>query len=297
MSRIAKQPIDVPKGVEVKIDGQDVTVKGTKGTLSLALHDRVGLQQDDGVLNIIPRSEAANDRAMAGTMRSLVNNMVIGVSTGFERRLRLVGVGYRAQTQGQALNLTLGYSHPIDFTVPEGVKVETPSQTEIVVSGMDKQQVGQVAAKIRAFRPPEPYKGKGVRYTDEMIILKEAKKEVTAMDKKAARSRRGRRLRIKLRELNANRLCVHRTPRHIYAQIIAPGGDKVLATASTQDKNLREQLQSTGNIDAAKAVGQLIAEKAAAAGIKTVSFDRSGFKYHGRVKALAEAARESGLQF
>lgn len=177
MSRVAKQPIPVPSGVQIAIDGQNLEVKGPKGTLNLQLHPTVGLHQENGELKVQPQSEAAEHRAMAGTMRALINNMVTGVSQGFERRLQLVGVGYRAQAQGKNLNLTLGYSHPIDFTVPEGVSVETPSQTEIVVSGFDKQQVGQTAAKIRAYRPPEPYKGKGVRYSDEQISLKEAKKK------------------------------------------------------------------------------------------------------------------------
>lgn len=177
MSRIAKQPITVPKGVNVAINGQQVEVKGPKGVLFLSLHHTVGLSQDDGELQISSQSEAAPHRAMAGTMRSLVNNMVIGVSEGFVRRLNLVGVGYRAQAQGKTLNLSLGFSHPVEFTVPDEITVETPSQTEIIVQGVDKQQVGQIAAKIRAFRPPEPYKGKGVRYADESVSLKEAKKK------------------------------------------------------------------------------------------------------------------------
>lgn len=177
MSRVAKQPIPLPKGVAVTINGQDFSVKGSKGSLSMALHQDASIKENDGVLTIVPKSNAAPHRAMAGTMRSLVNNMVTGVNQGFERKLQLVGVGYRAQAQGNNLNLTLGFSHPIDFKVPEGISVETPSQTEIVVKGIDKQKVGAVAAKIRSYRPPEPYKGKGVRYADEQIILKEAKKK------------------------------------------------------------------------------------------------------------------------
>ena len=173
MSRIAKQPIEIPKGVDIAINGQDVKVKGSKGEMNLTLHPTVQLTQADGQLTVVPQSEAANDRAMAGTMRSLVNNMVVGVSDGFERRLQLVGVGYRAQVQGKTLNLTLGFSHPVDFPIPDDISIEAPSQTEIVVKGFDKQQVAQVAAKIRA----EPYKGKGVRYADEQIVMKEAKKK------------------------------------------------------------------------------------------------------------------------
>ncbi|MGF1529637.1 MAG: 50S ribosomal protein L6 [Candidatus Competibacterales bacterium] len=176
MSRVAKNPIRLPKGVEVKIDGYQVAVKGSKGALNLTIHPKVQIaQREDGAITFAPATE--NDWAITGTMRALVNNMVVGVSQGFERRLNLQGVGYRAQAQGKALNLSLGYSHPINYTPPEGITVETPSQTEVVVRGVDKQVVGAVAAKIRGFRPPEPYKGKGVRYANETIILKEAKKK------------------------------------------------------------------------------------------------------------------------
>lgn len=175
MSRIAKAPITVAKGVDVKIDGQHVTVKGAKGALELNVHRSVAVSMDGAELTVTPANDSA--WAMAGTMRALLNNMVRGVSAGFEKKLQLVGVGYRAQGKGKVLNLSLGFSHPIDFPVPDGVTIDTPSQTEIVVSGSDRQRVGQVAAEIRAFRPPEPYKGKGVRYSDERIIRKEAKKK------------------------------------------------------------------------------------------------------------------------
>lgn len=175
MSRIANAPIELPKGVESRLDGNRIMVKGPKGELSTVLHESVELEQEDGVLRFRGKTEQA--RAMAGTMRALTNNMVKGVSDGFEKRLTLVGVGYRAQAQGRKLNLTLGFSHPVEFEAPEGITLETPSQTEVVVKGADKQQVGQVAAQIRAFRAPEPYKGKGVRYSDERISLKEAKKK------------------------------------------------------------------------------------------------------------------------
>ena len=175
MSRIAKAPIQVAKGVDVKIDGRHVTVKGGKGTMELNVHPTVSVSFDDGVLSVVPANDSA--WAMAGTMRALLSNMVHGVSDGFEKKLELVGVGYRAQGKGKVLNLNLGFSHPIDYPVPEGITVTTPSQTEVVVAGSDKQRVGQVAAEIRAFRPPEPYKGKGVRYADERVIRKEAKKK------------------------------------------------------------------------------------------------------------------------
>jgi large subunit ribosomal protein L6 len=174
MSRVAKQPVTIPKGVELKLDGQNLTFKGPKGNLELELHASVGVEIEATELTVKPVNDAA--WAMAGTMRSLINNMVIGVTEGFEKKLELKGVGYRAQMQGTELNLTLGFSHPVNFTPPEGVTIETPSQTEVVVRGNDKQKVGQVAAVIRGYRPPEPYKGKGVRYAGERIVMKEAKK-------------------------------------------------------------------------------------------------------------------------
>lgn len=177
MSRIANNPVVLPSGVEVKLSGQEIEVKGSKGSLALTVHPTVEVTQDDNKLRFAARNSAKKSRALAGTMRSLVNNMVTGVSTGFERRLELNGVGYRAQAKGKTLNLTLGFSHPVDYELPEGVEVETPKPTQIVLKSIDKQQVGQVAADIRAFRPPEPYKGKGVRYADEAVRRKEAKKK------------------------------------------------------------------------------------------------------------------------
>jgi len=178
MSRIAKAPITVPSGIDFKIDGQHVTVKGGKGSLEMDIHPDVAIALEDGVVSVKPADEASKAGwAMAGTMRALLNNLVVGASEGFQKKLQLVGVGYRAQSKGKVLNLSLGFSHPVDYAVPEGITIETPSQTEVVVSGSDKQKVGQVAAEIRSFRPPEPYKGKGVRYADERIIRKEAKKK------------------------------------------------------------------------------------------------------------------------
>jgi large subunit ribosomal protein L6 len=177
MSRVAKSPITLPSGVTFKRDGQSFSVKGPKGEMGMTVHPTVELSEADGVLTVKPLSEDKQSWAMAGTMRALANNMVTGVTQGFERKLTLIGVGYRAQAQGKKLNLNLGFSHPIDYPVPEGISIATPSATEIVVSGADKQRVGQVAAEIRAFRPPEPYKGKGVRYDDEQVVRKEAKKK------------------------------------------------------------------------------------------------------------------------
>ncbi|MHC8596982.1 50S ribosomal protein L6 [Arenicellales bacterium IMCC55707] len=175
MSRVAKNPISLPTGVEAKIAPTAVSVKGPKGELSLDLHPEVTVEQLDGVLKVAPHS---NDSwAMAGTFRALISNMVSGVTNGFERKLEIVGVGYRAQAQGQKLNLSLGFSHPVVYQMPDGVTVETPTQTEIVLKGADKQRVGQAAAEIRAFRPPEPYKGKGIRYAGEYVVRKQAKKK------------------------------------------------------------------------------------------------------------------------
>jgi large subunit ribosomal protein L6 len=178
MSRIAKAPVALPSGVKVELAASEIKVTGPKGSLEQALHPLVSLKQEDGELVFEPATSSKEGWAMAGTMRALVNNMVQGVSTGFQRKLSLVGVGYRAQAKSPSqLNLSLGFSHPVEYSMPAGVSVETPSATEIVVSGADKQKVGQVAAEIRGFRPPEPYKGKGVRYADEQVLRKEAKKK------------------------------------------------------------------------------------------------------------------------
>jgi large subunit ribosomal protein L6 len=175
MSRVAKSPVNVPKGVEVTLNDRALSVKGGKGSLSLALTDGIQVLQEGEALTVSYDSDA--HKAMAGTTRMLVNNMVVGVSTGWQKKLLLNGVGYRAKAEGDVLNLTLGLSHPVNYELPEGVSAETPSQTEVVVSGIDKQAVGQAAAEIRAFRPPEPYKGKGIRYADEHVRRKDAKKK------------------------------------------------------------------------------------------------------------------------
>ena len=177
MSRVAKTPVPVPAAVEITENGQLLSVKGPKGTLEHQIHALVEVAHADGELNFKPRDDSRAANALAGITRSVVNNLVVGVSDGFEKKLELVGVGYRAQAKGKVLTLSLGFSHPVDYELPEGVTVATPSQTEIVINGSDKQKVGQVAAEIRAFRPPEPYKGKGVRYAGEEIVRKEAKKK------------------------------------------------------------------------------------------------------------------------
>jgi large subunit ribosomal protein L6 len=175
MSRVGNNPVKLPSGVEVKLEGQELSVKGSKGTLQLTVHGTVAVKHEDNTLTFAGENSDAS--AMTGTTRALVNNMVVGVTDGFEKKLQLNGVGYRCALQGNKLNLTLGFSHPVAYELPEGISAETPSQTEIVIKGIDKQAVGQAAAEIRAFRPPEPYKGKGVRYVDEYVRRKEAKKK------------------------------------------------------------------------------------------------------------------------
>ncbi|MDD5321222.1 MAG: 50S ribosomal protein L6 [Methylococcales bacterium] len=177
MSRIAKAPVTIPSGVDIKLEGNNMTVKGSKGQLSFNLNSAISVDITDNKVSMQWNRDDKNSTAQAGTARAIVSNMVTGVSAGFEKKLTLIGVGYRAQAKGNILNLTLGFSHPVDYEVPAGITVETPTQTEIIVRGSDKQQVGQVAAKIRAYRPPEPYKGKGVRYAEEHVARKEAKKK------------------------------------------------------------------------------------------------------------------------
>lgn len=177
MSRIGKMPIPVPKGADIQIGADQITVKGPLGTLTQALTPAAGVVREGDQLLVTPGNESVEANAMSGTLRAVVANMVTGVTKGFERRLMLVGVGYRAQAQGTSLNLSLGFSHPVVHALPEGIKAETPTQTEIVIRGASKQKVGQVAAEVRGYRPPEPYKGKGVRYSDEKVLLKETKKK------------------------------------------------------------------------------------------------------------------------
>jgi len=177
MSRIAKAPISIPKGVEIKLVGNTLTVKGSNGLLTHELNSVVTVNIENNIIEMLWDKENKVATAQAGTARAVVNNMVTGVSQGFEKKLTLIGVGYRAQAKENILSLSLGFSHPVEFEVPKGIQVETPSQTEILVKGSDRQLVGEIAAKIRSYRPPEPYKGKGVRYTDEHVIRKEAKKK------------------------------------------------------------------------------------------------------------------------
>lgn len=177
MSRVANSPVSVPAGVDVNLDGQKLAIKGKQGVLEHQIHDLVEMIVGDNILEFKSRAKSQESIALAGTTRAIVNNMVAGVSQTFEKKLTLVGVGYRAQVKGKTLNLSLGFSHPVEYEIPEGITIEAPSQTELIVKGCDKQKVGQVAANIRAYRPPEPYKGKGIRYSDEQVVRKEAKKK------------------------------------------------------------------------------------------------------------------------
>ena len=177
MSRVGKMPVSIPSGVDVAIKQDQINVKGALGALALAQNALVTITQDAGKLSFAPANDSREANAMSGTMRQLVNNMVVGVTKGFEKKLSLVGVGYKAAAAGTKLNLTVGYSHPVDFVMPAGITVATPTPTEIVIKGSDRQRVGQIAAEVRAVRPPEPYKGKGIRYSDEKITIKETKKK------------------------------------------------------------------------------------------------------------------------
>jgi large subunit ribosomal protein L6 len=177
MSRVGKMPVIIPQGVDVSIKEDQISVKGAGGTLAVANNALVSIKNEAGKLSFEPANESREANAMSGTMRQLVNNMVVGVTKGFEKKLSLVGVGYKAQAQGAKLNLAVGYSHPVNIDMPAGIKVETPAPTEILIKGADRQRVGQIAAEIRAIRPPEPYKGKGIRYSDERIVIKETKKK------------------------------------------------------------------------------------------------------------------------
>ena len=177
MSRVAKMPVAIPQGVDVAIKDDQINVKGALGTLKQMQNAHVIIKNDDGKLTFVPANDSREANAMSGTMRQLVNNMVVGVTKGFQKKLNLVGVGFKAQAQGDKLNLTVGYSHAVVMDMPAGIKVETPTPTEIVIKGSDRQRVGQIAAEVRAVRPPEPYKGKGIRYSDEKITIKETKKK------------------------------------------------------------------------------------------------------------------------
>eukprot|EP01037_Dinobryon_pediforme_P003653 gene3653-3702_t len=283
MSRIGKKPVAIPAGVSANIADGVLTVKGPKGTLTLSLVDDITYAVNDGEISVKPANDTRRARAFWGMQRTLVSNLVTGVTEGYTKTLLITGVGYRATAQGANLKLQLGYSHDVDFPVPAGIEIKTPDNTTINITGIDKQQVGQVAAEIRRWRKPEPYKGKGI-------------KEEEVMAKLSLFARRRRRVRTALKANSGGRprLSVHRSGRHIYVQIIDDAQGRTLAASSTLVKG---EKAIGPNVDAAAKVGKDIAEKAKAAGITAVVFDRGGFLFHGRVKALADAAREGGLEF
>jgi len=251
MSRIGKKPIAMPAGVTATVESGTLTVKGPKGQLAMQLlDDLVKYEVAEGEIRVTPLVDAQRNRAAWGMQRTLLQNLVTGVTEGFTKVLEISGVGYRAQAQGKNLRLQLGYSHDVNFPVPEGIEVKTPDQNTVEISGIDRQKVGQVAAEIRRWRKPEPYKP---------------------------------------------RLSIHRSGRHIYAQVIDDTAGVTLAAASTLDKDLKGKTGATK--DGAAKVGKTLAERAKKAGVSRVVFDRGGFLFHGRVKALADAAREGGLEF
>ena len=307
MSRIGKKPVAIPAGVTAKIDGQLVSVKGGKGTLSFAAPEDVAVVLGDGGIEVIAAQRNQARARPLGQTRSMVNNLVMGVSKGFERKLEITGVGYKAAVQGKNLQLSLGFSHDVSFPIPEGIAIVAAKPTEVAISGIDKRQVGQVAAEIRALRPPEPYKGKGVQICrrihlpqgrQEEVIQSKDQEPVMAKDNVATARRQARvRRSLRARAYGKPRLSVFRSSKQIYCQIIDDAAGRTLASASSLEKGNRETLKTGADVEAAKAIGKLIAERAALAGVKEVVFDRGSYMYHGRVKALAEGAREGGLSF
>ena len=270
MSRVGKRPVELGQDLTAEVQGQAITIKGKKGSLSLDVNSEVEVKVEGSTVSVSPRSGAQFADAMAGTTRALIANMVTGITTGFQKKLELVGVGYRAAVQGQKLNLTLGFSHPVEYPVPKGITIETPSQT-----GNRHQGHGPSAGRPgrrRDSRLPSAgaLQGQGREVLDRKDRSQGSEEEVGAManDKKTTRQRRARKTRIRIaRARGCMRLCVHRTPQHIYAQIIAPEGDRVVASASTLTKEVREALKATGNKEAAAAVGKAIAERAKQAGM------------------------------
>jgi large subunit ribosomal protein L6 len=322
MSRIGQAPITIPAGVDVTIEGRVVKVRGPKGELTRTVPATISVQKVDHELHVSRPNDERENRALHGLTRSLVNNMVIGVTDGFRKNLEIVGVGYRAEAQGpDAIRLALGFSHPVNVKAPEGITFEVPAVTQIVVSGIDKEVVGQVAADIRSIRKPEPYRGnvssarparqgrnEHVRQHHPMRATERQRgsgqprpawpgnaMSDIAQIRRESRIRRHRRVRKKIHgTAERPRLAVHRSNKHLVAQVIDDDAGRTLAAASTTEP---DHDGSGGTVDAATRVGKLVAERAKAAGIDKVVFDRGGFIYHGRIAALAAAARDAGLEF
>ena len=309
MSRIGRHPIAIPAGVTVEIaENNVVTVKGPKGTLEKALPTEMEIKQEGEEIVVTRPNDLKKMKSLHGLTRTLINNMVIGVTEGYQKVLEVNGVGYRAAKSGNKLTLNLGYSHPVEMEDPEGIETVVEGQNKIIVKGLSKEKVGQFAAEIRDKRRPEPYKGKGIKYADEVIrrkvgktgkkISKESVKMVSKKSRSEVRVNKHRKLRNRLSgTAECPRLAVFRSNNHMYAQIIDDTVGNTLVSASTLQKDVKANLEKTNNVDAAAYLGKVIAEKALEKGIKDVVFDRGGFIYQGKVQALADAAREAGLNF
>ena len=303
MSRIGNKPVQIPAGVEVAVNGNNVVVKGPKGQLELDVYEKLAINIEDNVLTVSRPDDERETRARHGLTRALIHNMVVGVSEGFEKKLELAGVGYRVQQKGKNLEFSLGFSHPVIVEAPEGITFEVPDNTHVNVKGINKQQVGQIAAEIRGHRPPEPYKGKGLHKTSTPLGAGKINLfRSLRMNKHKAKleglKRRQRRVRGKISgTAERPRLRVTRTNANIYAQIIddSKGSSLTLVSASTLEAEFKGT--HTSNKEAAEKVGQLVGKRAIEAGITKVAFDRGGRIYHGRVKALADGARAAGLEF
>ena len=299
MSRIGRHPIAIPAGVTVEIaENNVVTVKGPKGTLEKALPTEMEIKQEGEEIVVTRPNDLKKMKSLHGLTRTLINNMVIGVTEGYQKVLEVNGVGYRAAKSGNKLTLNLGYSHPVEMEDPEGIETVVEGQNKIIVKGLSKEKVGQFAAEIRDKRRPEPYKGKGIKYADEVIRRKESVKMVSKKSRSEVRVNKHRKLRNRLSgTAECPRLAVFRSNNHMYAQIIDDTVGNTLVSASTLQKDVKANLEKTNNVDAAAYLGKVIAEKALEKGIKDVVFDRGGFIYQGKVQALADAAREAGLNF
>ena len=286
MSRIGRMPIAVPAGVTVEIaENNKVTVKGPKGTLERVLPSEMDIKLENGEVVVTRPNDLKKMKSLHGLTRTLIANMVTGVTEGYTKTLEINGVGYRAQKQGKKLVLSLGYSHPVEMEDPEGLE-SVVEDNKITVKGIDKEKVGQYAAEIRGKRAPEPYKGKGIKYADEVIR------------RKVGKTGKKRKLRNRFSgTAERPRLAVFRSNNHMYAQIIDDTVGKTLVSASTLQKEVKAELEKTNNVDAAAYLGTVIAKRALEKNIITVVFDRGGFIYQGKIQALADAAREAGLEF
>ena len=304
MSRIGKKPVTVPQGVTLDLKGSEVAVKGPKGELRRQLHPEMQLALANGFFTVTRPSEEQKHKALHGLTRTLVQNMIDGVSKGFTKTLEIQGVGYKAEAKPYGVNLVVGFSHPVKYEAPKGIKISVENNTTVKIEGADKEKVGQVAAELRAVRPPEPYKGKGVRYQGEQIRRKAgktgAKYAMRTIHAPKGRSQLRYRRHLRVRQKVAGtgerpRLVVFRSLKHIYAQLV--NDDLGVTLLAVGDSGKEIKVEGGGKVARGKAVGKLLAEKAKAAGVTRVVFDRAGYRYHGRVQAVADGAREGGLEF